>query len=729
MSHAAMGLCLAVCAAGASEADSQSAAKYPPVSDPDEVVIVTAQRRRERPHEVPISLTAKTGTQLDAMRITGMADLAKAVPSLVMTRTGAFTQPYLRGVGKRSTLGVDNAVATYVDGVYLASPIAALLDLRGIERIEVLNGPQGTLFGHNTPGGVIQVITKDPTSKPAFEASLQAGTDGHVRGDAYSAGGDERLAASQAVSFSRNDGYGENLYSGKAEQGEIDGSLVVRSKWTWRASQYAKLTLAGDYQNVRQDFSYRPAPGFQPIGAPRTLSFRDGDQDAAIEHRFTYGGVSLRADIDMGGLELTSISAVRRLHARYGNDLDQGPESLWSAVVLAKQTQFSQEFQLQSRGSSDSWWIAGLYYLYVKDQYDPTEFHYGGSYAQLFGGRLRQTLFAKGETSSYAAYGQASLPIGVSTQLAVGIRYTVEHRSVRASGEQLFDTAPFIRPIPGLPLLSEKPADKDLKFGQLSWRASIERQFSDRLMVYLSVSRGFQSGGWNLQTPQALSFGPEKLNDYEGGLKLIAGPAGLRANLSAFYYDYDDLQVSAFTALGSATSNATSAEVFGLGLEVDSEPMPDFTLSLGLQWLKTRFREFGNALCLDYSEDAAIPYAPTSCDVTGNRLPFAPRYRINVSTTQKISLNNAGALTVGGVFMYNSGYYSEADNVARQPSFATVDVSAEWRPLRSNLSVGFWALNVTDRQYYSSLAAVATAGVLQSPANPRRFGVSLGYRL
>src|SRR5687768_11813438 len=154
------------------------------------------------------------------METTNMAGSGKVVPSLNMTRTGAFTQPYLRGVGKRSTLGVEHSVATYVDGVYLASSISALLDLRGIERVEILDGPQGTLFGRNSTGGVIQVITRDPEPGSSGEAELHLGSYGHVRGDGYLTGGSDRLAANLAVSWSRNDGYGTNLFTGRTDQGE-----------------------------------------------------------------------------------------------------------------------------------------------------------------------------------------------------------------------------------------------------------------------------------------------------------------------------------------------------------------------------------------------------------------------------------------------------------------------------------------------------------------------------
>ena len=212
-----------------------------------------------------------------------------------MTRTGAFTQPYLRGVGKRSTLGVENSVATYVDGVYLASSISALLDLRGIERVEVLNGPQGTLFGRNATGGVIQVVTRDPSPETSGEAELHAGTYGYVRGDAVSdrrERSDRRQPRHEPVAQRR-------LRDQPLHRQDRPG----RGRSQPRCAKQMDLA-AGD--GAEADSRRRlsgPRPGFllpagrrtiPPIGQPRVQGFRDGDQDAPNRYRFRYGGVSLQ---------------------------------------------------------------------------------------------------------------------------------------------------------------------------------------------------------------------------------------------------------------------------------------------------------------------------------------------------------------------------------------------------------------------------------------------------
>jgi outer membrane receptor protein involved in Fe transport len=688
-------------------------------------IIVTAQRRPELSHNVPISLTARSGDDLERMQATDTGALGKIAPSLTMTRTGPFTQPYLRGVGKRSTLGVENAVATYVDGVYMASSIGALLDLRGIERVEVLNGPQGTLFGRNSTGGVIQVITRDPSPEASGEAELQASSYEYGRGDLYLTGGTDALAGNLAMSLSHNGGYGTNLFSGSKDQGEVNHSLVGRSKWVWRLAPTLKVTLAGDYQDVDQDFSNRPVAGFEPIGQPRVHGFWNGDQDASNRFRFRYGGASIKAEASVAGLELMSLSALRRVHARYSFDLDLGPLPLLSGVPKAEQDQFSQELQFQSNASSRVKWLAGIYYLHIQEQYDPTTFAYGGSYSALLGGRVSQTLFSSGTASAYAAYGQATLPVAEKTRLTLGLRYTIERRSIEAYGERRFNVAPFVRNIPGLPLPGETPFRDVKTFREPMWRASLDRDLSDQVIGYVSASRGFQSGGWNLQTPQNPAFDPETLDDFEAGLKYADRSGRLTADANVFYYDYSDIQVSIGTPLGSATSNATSAGVYGFEIQLEARPDDSTDLSFGAQLLRARFREFPNATCTDFTAGAPIPYAPISCDVTGNDLPFAPDFKFNAEASRRLTLGRFGSLSLSGNVAYNSGYFSEPDNVVRQKPYATADIFAEWHPARKGPTIRLWVRNLTNARYYNNLVTFPTAGVLQSPAAPRRFGASI----
>jgi iron complex outermembrane receptor protein len=444
--------------------------------------------------------------------------------------------------------------------------------------------------------------------------------------------------------------------------------------------------------------------------------------------RFRYGGASVRADADLGGLSLMSLTAARRMRARNGADLDLGPQPLFSAVAAADQDQFSQEFQLQSNPAAPIQWLAGLYYIRLDERYDPTNFQLGGFYSAQRGGRIEQHLFDQGLVSSYAAYGQATFPLGDKTRLTAGVRYTVEDRSVRANGEQIYDTAPFVRPIAGLPLTNQAPFRNSETFREPTWRVSLDRDISGAVMGYFSASRGFQSGGWNLQTPQSPSFAPEHLSAYETGVKYVSGAGRVSADAGAFYYAYADIQLSAFTPLGSMTTNAASADLYGLDLQLRTRPASGPNLVIGAQFLNARFNSFPNATCTNFSPGAGA-YAPLSCDATGNRLPFAPLLRFNLGASQELSLGRRGVLVLSGNIAHSGGYFSEVDNIVRQRAYTTLDASAEWRPAKSAPSVRVWVLNLSDSRYYDSLTTFPASGVFQRPAPPRRFGLSIAYGL
>jgi iron complex outermembrane receptor protein len=195
-------------------------------------------------------------------------------------------------------------------------------------------------------------------------------------------------------------------------------------------------------------------------------------------------------------------------------------------------------------------------------------------------------------------------------------------------------------------------------------------------MGYLALSRGFQSGGWNLQTPQVAAFGPETLDDLEAGVKFADRAQRIRADASAFYYDYHDVQVSAITPIGNATVNAASAKAYGAEVQLDARLGERTDLALGLAWLHSRFDRFPNFSCVNYGASAPVPYAPMACDVSGNRLPFAPQLKASLGGSHRASLGKAGTLLLSGNLAYNSGHFAEPDNVVRQGAYATLDLSA-----------------------------------------------------
>ena len=392
--------------------------------------------------------------------------------------------------------------------------------------------------------------------------------------------------------------------------------------------------------------------------------------------------------LDLGSLTFMSLTALRRMHARWSLGPRHGAASLfWSAAPVAEQDQFSQEFQLQSSEASRIRWVAGLYYIHLDEQLRPDRLPLR---RQLFGParrphradpvRTRQRLVLR------RLWPGRPCRSAKDHALTLGLRYTIEHRSVEANGEQLFDNAPFVRPIPGLPLLTEAPLRNSDTFRELTWRASLDRHFSDEVMGYVSASRGFQSGGWNLQTPQTPPSARKRLDDFEGGLKFADRSRRFRADASVFYYDYSDLQVSAFTPIGSATTNAASAEIYGLELQLDAQLGADTDVTFGGAVAATRGSSAFPTRPAPISAPArSSPIAPMTCDVTGNRLPFAPKLKFNVGASTQVSAGQQRHLGAERKPRLQFRLFRGTRQCRAAGAFATVDVSAEWRPGASGL--------------------------------------------
>ena len=248
----------------------------------------------------------------------------------------------------------------------------------------------------------------------------------------------------------------------------------------------------------------------------------------------------------------------------------------------------------------------------------------------------------------------------------------------------MFDNAPFVRPIPGLPLLTAAPLKNSDTFRELTWRASLDRHITDELMGYVSVSRGFQSGGWNLQTPRIPRSSRNGSTTSRRGLKFADRTHRFRADANIFYYDYSDLQVSALTPIGQATTNAI-AEIYGLELQLDARLGRRTDVSFGAQLLQARYKDFP-------TRPAPISARPSAFLTCRSRAtsPATAAIRAKAKVQLRCQPMNSGlgcTLLLSGNFAYNSGYVAEPDNVVRQ-TLATVDLSAEWQPARGGRRSG-----------------------------------------
>jgi iron complex outermembrane receptor protein len=339
-----------------------------------EDIVVTAQRRSERLQDVPISVNAITSEAMVNRGVTNSFDLQSVVPGLSMSRVSTIATPYLRGVGTDGgNPNNEQSVATYVDGVYYAAPFGNLYSFNNIERIEVLKGPQGTLFGRNATGGVVQIITRRPSHDALIEAYAGYGNYDTIEGGGYATAGlGESLAMDIGVQFKNQaDGWGRNtllnqdIFKGK--------EFSVRSKILLTPDDMTEITLTGDYNFARNSFNtFNRGPGIPDLdGVVRNPARYNSNGNVIADSKNEIGGVALRIERDLAFARLVSISAYRKALGTNFFDYDTSPLEIVSTALAARVKTLSQEVQLISKPGSSFDWTLGAYYFDAKSSYDP----------------------------------------------------------------------------------------------------------------------------------------------------------------------------------------------------------------------------------------------------------------------------------------------------------------------------------------------------------------------
>jgi len=691
-------------------------------------IIVTAQRRSESSQKVPIAITALGATQLAASGIRDAKDLAVATPSLQTNDALGYFLPRLRGIGSTSTgPGIESAVASYIDNVYIAASPAAVFSFNNVERIEVLKGPQGTLFGRNATGGLINVITKDPSHVAGGEASISYGNYDIVSGSLYPTSG---LTEDMAIDFAatglhQGDGYGTNLFDG-SDANKVDHQFNLRSKLLWTPGDNTEIRLSGDYsENAGNYPGVRDFTSTSPLfGPPTGGSVWDQNVNAANRYEFKGGGVTLRVNQDLGGVSLASITAYRKSKYFTLFDFDMTSTPALSLAQLQRDSQFSQELQLQSDPANTIKWVLGGYYFTAESEFAPSsliiESALQGPDSPFFPITQIDTT-GNQKTQSLAAYAQVTVPLGENTNLTGGLRYTHDERKLVDS-----DQFGFAGAIPLGSLLPPGDKDQQKNFSKLTWRASIDHSFNPDVMAYASYNRGFKSGGFNPGTPLEPAFLPETIDAFEIGMKATFFNRKVRLNPSLFYYKYSNIQVPFPTAGGAlAVINGPSAKVWGLELDGEAAITNALRVTFGATYLHDRFGSFPGAL-------VATPIATggnviTFGEAAGNRLPFTSDFSSSLGANYRFELANDQEIVLHGDWSYNDGFYTDADNRRRQRAYHTVNASLGWSMNDGQVSVKIWGKNLANEEVLV-LQTAAIYGSFASYAPPRTYGVTVGTK-
>lgn len=689
---------------------------------------MTAQRRGENLQKVPIAVSAVSAEQLKAASVSGVASIKLAIPSADVPVLNGYAAPFIRGIGSKAVgPATESSISTYVDNVYIGNASAALLSFNNIARVEVVKGPQGTLFGRNATGGLISVITRDPTDELQGNARVSYGNYNTVQGDLYVGGpiAPGIKADFAAYATHQGDGYGKNFFTGE-DVGRTDYDYGLRTKWLFGDGPLT-VRLIADYNAMKSSaFVQRIAFGATappPYGPPYGGSPWDTSLTFSPLVQTHGGGLSAKVDYEFNpAVKLTSITAWRtsRYHNHFDGDVTPTDGRAINAVQL--DDQFSQEFQLLSGPASPFTWATGIFLYDAQGRYDPSLLSANGpSRVGPFAATPVSATYAKQDVLSVAPYAQATFEIMDGTKLTLGGRFTYEKRTQR--GAQ-YNFTPSGALAPNNPLT----VDQDLIAKKPSWRIALDHQFTPDVLGYVSYNRGFKSGGANMTSVNTPLYRPEQLDAYETGLKSTLFDHRMRLNSAAFYYDYKDIQVVSSNAGIINIYNGAAATIYGLEFELDAQVTSQLRVNAGYTWLYSQFTSFPNAV-------TNIPNPPGGvrqiiASAKGNRLPNTPRSVATLSASYTIPIGD-NTLTLNGNAYFNSGYFAEPDNFRRQGAYQQYNASAEFA-FKDGWTVSVWGKNLSNEAVDLFPSVNGVGGGFGEPrssyAPPRTYGVTIGAK-
>jgi iron complex outermembrane recepter protein len=689
-------------------------------------IVVTAQQRRENLQSVPISVTAISGLNLDSSGITTTTQLAQAVAGLSMRVTYNQLEPTIRGVGTSAAgPGIENPVALYVDDVYYASQIATAFSMIDVEQVAVLKGPQGTLFGRNATGGVIQLTTRDPGSEP--HAMFRSSIDNYRTwtSDAYVAGPvAENLSASFTGRYStQGKGWGENLTANR-EIHKVYSDVDLRAKILFTPGDDTSIKLSGDY-SVRSDSlgpNFRQAfPQFTTNLLPGYIDSNnrwDVSSQTVNKNRFISGGVALRIEHDLHWARLVNITGYRSDHLRTIFDPSASPTPGNDIEIDEPTAQFTEELRLVSGADQPFTWQAGLFFFHGNGKDDPLRVHIRP--ALTGGADLQIDIRTKETTRSLAGYSQATFKLGAQTNFTAGLRYTWEKRTFLETQEFfVFGQSQGLLPPTGLP--------PDQTYKKPTWRLSLDHSFTDRMLGYVSYNRGFKSGGYNSHAPDNPPFNPEVLDAYEVGAKTQWLNDRLRVNAAAFYYDYKNVQVAKYTTT-SLIYNGAAARIYGLDVDLEAQVSSNWRVTAGVEWLHARYTEFPTAPFSTPTPGVGplLYYA----DAKGKTLNNAPNYTANLAIDYSLPVAK-GAIDFNLTTSYSSGYFQEPDNFLRQPAYTIMNAAVSWTAPNEKLNVKLFGQNLLDKAIATQLNTLPVPPIgydADYASPPRLYGIAVGYK-
>lgn len=661
-------------------------------------VIVTARKRAEDSLTVPMSVSAFSGERLERTGAANLRDIGGLAPGVSFNDSnGGAAEFSIRGLTSAGS-GSDTSIGLYVDEVFVGDEAATSQRLFDLENIQVLRGPQGTLFGRNTVAGALNVVTRKPDGE--FGGSVEATVGDHGLRQIGAALNlpleEDRLAARITIVSRERDGYLRNA-ANPGERGNNEDGVSARAHLLARPTD--SLTLLASLDGSRDRVCDNM---FSLVGGSLFSGQTDPDQsawDGPCRRSLDVLGGSLRADQALGQLTFTSITAYRERESDFLTDRDFTGLPVLATGLATDESQWTQEFRLASPGGGRTNWVVGGFY-FKRNLHQDTVLELGPGFLGAGLTNLVHAL-ADSETESYAAFGSVDHALTPRLRAELGLRYTWETKAI-----DYVQTATL--PIPGFGVVA--PFHKETDGGQWSPTLTLTYALDDQSSAYARVARGFKSGGFNTgasSNPAQVQFEPETLWNYEIGYKARLFDSRLRLETSAFYIDYTDIQQSDQDGAGFYISNAASARSYGVEGQAALYLADNALLNASIGYVDARYDSFGAK--------------------SGNALPRAPEW------TAAVSLDLSRDMGGGSVFLipeavYRSGNYVDSANTElfRQPAHTLLNLHLGFESA-AGWTITAWGRNLSDERVTLGGFAVAPVLYARTVSPPRTFGVDLRW--
>ena len=667
-------------------------------------VLVTAEKRTENVQDVPVSVTAISEQQIKDSGIRSIQDVARQVPNLFIANWGFRGNSYafIRGIG---AVNNDPAIGFYVDDVNYMDSRVFDTNLFDIERIEVLRGPQGTLYGRNSLGGVVNIVTKKPDNEFHYGLEQTVGNENLYETTLYMRAPliKDKLFFGVSGTSEQMDGYNTNDFLDKKvdRRRGLNGRMQLR----WMPTDKLDVTANVDGEKVN-DGVFPLTDMDQADKNPHHVSYNYEGRDK----RDTLGS-SLRVAYDAPWFKVTSITAYRGYNDVTRNDQDFTPYDLITAKEDIKDRQFTQEFRFASpEGSGPLKWLGGLY-LYKKHQDHTLDLNYGQGAADMGMVPMAMTNVADSDikTYGYAVFGQATYTLFDKLDLTAGLRYEYEKNKLDYASDYL--AGGMVVPGMSSDIRGRKHDDVFLPKAQIAYR------WTPDFMTYAGVSRGYRSGGFNTSFLDVsdLAFDPEYSWNYELGGHFSCLDGTVRGDFALFWIDVRDQQLTVFPegqTTGRMMTNAGRTRSRGAELSLQISPRRDLDFNVAYGYTDARF----------------LRYRSGNDDYAGKRVPYAPQHTFSAAATwsRPTGLGWLGDVVVQAGVQGAGPIEWNEENSLREPFYALVNASIRFEHRR--WSLGVWGRNLTEIDY-NVFYFKSIGNEFVQRGRPRTFGITLNINI